>query len=56
MGEELDKFNATVSPTWSNGACAVNGRTSVFETKLEGGRGGCEESVMDDGLMQAGLT
>lgn len=22
MGEELDKFNATLSPTWSNSACA----------------------------------
>lgn len=46
MGEELDKFNATVSPTWSNGEClcvCVCGCTSVFETKLEGGRGGFGE-------------
>lgn len=38
--EELDKFNATVSPTWSNGngdgVCGGNGRTCVVEAKLWG--------------------
>lgn len=60
VGEELDKFNATVSPTWSNGAGVRGEWVHICARDKAGGGGeGCEwESVpvMDVRLMQTGLT
>lgn len=53
MGEELDKFNATVSPTWSHGVCVC---VCVREGKgvglLEPGIFSCEHmQTISRGLM-----